>query len=526
MRLVSADEMRRLDRLTIEAGTPGHVLMERAGQGATRVLLEVFPRLRRRGGRALIVAGKGNNGGDGLVVARLLRRRGVRTEVALVGSAAEVTGDALRNLRAYQRLRAPLFEVRDAAGLARLAAAASGTDAVVDALLGLGLRSAVEGVHAEVIEIVNTCGAPVLAVDIPSGLNADTGCPMGTAVQAEATATFGFAKIGHALYPGVRYCGLLRVIDIGLSPEAIAAVPPTAELLEPENAARLVPWRAPDAHKGDFGHVLVLAGSFGKTGAAQLATRGAGRAGAGLVTAVAPLSLYAVYAAAAREAMTDALPDDDGRIRFDRDRLGALSSGKNAIVIGPGLGTHDGAAKTLAFVLTQLESAVVADADALTLLARDLAQLARRRAPLVVTPHPGEMSRLAGIDTASVQRDRVGVARQFATAHGCTVVLKGARTVIAEESGFASINPTGNPGMASGGMGDVLAGVIGGLLAQGLSPPEAARLGVYLHGFAADRAAANGTIGLLAGDVAEELRPALQALHAYLGDAPNATDER
>ncbi len=518
MRLVSADEQRTLDAATIAAGTPGHVLMERAGAGAVRVILECFPRLRRTGRRVLVVAGTGNNGGDGLVIARLLAKRGAVVEVAILGAAAALRGDAERNLGAYRRLRKPLFEVVDGAGVARVAAAGARADLIVDALFGTGLNRSVQGLAAQLIEAVNACGTPVLAVDIPSGLDADTGQVLGAAIQAQATATFGFAKLGQLQHPGVRHCGALAVVDIGLAAAALAA-PPCAALLDAAGAAALLPQRDAEAHKGTCGHVLVLAGSFGHTGAAQLATRAAGRAGAGLVTVVAPASLYPVYAAGVREAMTEALPDDDGRIRFDPVRLAALAAGKAAIVVGPGLGTHTGAAETVRWLLAEARVPLLLDADALTLVAANLAALRGARAPLVLTPHPGEMGRLAGIDTAAVQADRVGVARRFASAHGCVLVLKGARTVIAAPDGFVWINPTGNPGMASGGMGDVLAGAIGALLAQGLTTSAAASVGAYVHGAAGDAAAADGEIGLLAGDVAEALRPALHRLRAALDGA-------
>lgn len=512
MYLVTAEEMRRLDRLTIEGGTPGHVLMERAGRGATRVLLECFPRLRRRGQRAVIVAGKGNNGGDGFVIARLLRRRGVRTDVVLLGRAADVTGDAERNLRACRRQRVPLHELTGGADLAALRSLLDGADLAVDAVFGTGLDKPVGGMHAEAIELLNASGVAVLAVDIPSGLNADTGQPMGTAVRAAATATFGFAKIGQVLHPGVRHCGRLAVVDIGLAPEAIAAQAPRAALLEAAQVGRLVPVRQPDAHKGDAGHVLVIAGSFGKTGAAQLAARAAGRAGAGLVTVVAPASLYPVYAAGALEVMTEALPDDDGRIRFDERRLRSLLEGKTAVVIGPGLGTHEGAERTVRWLLASSELPIVVDADAITVLARDPSDLRTSRAHPVLTPHPGEMSRLIGADTRTVQSDRAGIARRFATEHHCTLVLKGARSVIANADGWLWVNPTGNPGMASGGMGDVLSGILGGLLAQRQPPAEAACLGAYVHGAVADAAAADGEIGLLASDLIAGLRPGLHRL--------------
>jgi NAD(P)H-hydrate epimerase len=519
MELVTAAEMRMLDRLTIERyGAPGHVLMERAGRGAAQVALRCFPRLTRKGRRVLIVAGKGNNGGDGFVIARWLRRRGIRTEVMLLGRAADVAGDAKRMLEAYGRGRSAIRELTEGGDLSALQKALAGADLVVDAMFGTGLDKPVAGVHGEVIELINASGVPVFAVDIPSGLNADTGLPMGTAIQAEATATFGFAKIGQVVYPGARYCGQLAVVDIGIAAEAVAAHPPRAALLEPADAARLVPVRQTDAHKGDAGHVLVIAGSFGKTGAAQLAARAAARVGSGLVTVVAPASLYPIYAAAALEQMTEALPDDDGRIRFDAARLTSLLAGKTAVVIGPGLGTHDGAEQTVRWLLANAELPIVVDADAITVLARDLSGVRSARAQPLFTPHPGEMSRLLGVGTAAVQADRAGVARRFAVEQRCTLVLKGARSVIAESSGRLWINPTGNPGMASGGMGDVLSGILGGLLAQGLPPPEAACLGVYLHGAVADRAAADGDVGLVASDVLAGLRQGLHALRAALGD--------
>jgi NAD(P)H-hydrate epimerase len=518
MLLVSAEEMRTLDRLTIEKyGTPGHVLMERAGRGATQAIFAGFRHMRRKGRRALICAGKGNNGGDGFVVARLLRAKGVRTHVVLLAEASAVGGDAGRNLRAYRRLRAPLEEVTTASQLAAAAARFADADLIVDAIFGTGLASAVRGLQADAIELINASGVPVFAVDIPSGLNADTGLPQGSTVQAEATATFGFAKIGQVLHPGAGYCGRLSVVDIGIAPEAVAEHPPAATLLDARGVAPLVPTRRAEAHKGDCGHVLIIAGSFGKTGAAQLVWRAAARAGAGLVTLCGPRSLYPIYAASVVEAMSEALPDADGELSFAPEGLARLCAGKTALVVGPGIGTGEGARRTVEWLVTNGRVPAVLDADALNCLAADASLLGRASAPLILTPHPGEMARLIGRDGAAVQGDRVGVARDFARRHGCTLILKGARTVVAEPSGRVWINPTGNPGMASGGMGDALSGVLGALLAQKLDAGEAARLGVYLHGAAADRAAAGGEIGLLASDVIDALRPTLRALGEELG---------
>ena len=513
MYLVSAAQMRQLDRLTIEQyGTSGRVLMERAGEGALEVMLDQFPHLRKKGARVVVLAGKGNNGGDGFVLARLLRQRGVKTTVALLAAVDDVGGDALRNLKAYRRGRGRMLVVRDADALAALIPELQEAGCVVDAILGTGLRSRVRGFYADAIELVNSCGAPVLALDVPSGLDSDTGAALGTAVQAEATATFGFAKIGQVLYPGSGYCGVLGVVDIGIDERAIAVHPPRARLMEELMVGALLPRRPVDAHKGSCGHLLVIAGSRGKTGAAILATRAALRGGAGLVTLASPASTHLICASAVYEAMTDPWPDRDGSLRFDEDRLVTALDGKAAVVTGPGLGVSVPVRRLVAWLLRESPVPMVLDADALNVLAGRLGPLRRARAGVVLTPHPGEMARLAGITTGAVQADRVGVARGFAETHGCVVVLKGARTVIAAPDGMVWINPTGNPGMASGGMGDVLAGLIGALLAQGLDACDAACGGVFLHGAAGDRVAEAGSVGMIASDLVEHIRAVAQSL--------------
>ncbi len=515
MLLVSAAQMRELDRRTIDLGTPGHVLMERAGEGACVVLLDLFPALRRKGARVVVLAGQGNNGGDGFVIARLLRKSRARVSVWLVGKADAVKGDARRNLDAYGGAVRE-FDGGDTGDLERDLGEAT---CVVDALLGTGLRSEVGGPQAAAIALMNGCGAPVFAVDIPSGLDADTGRPRSAAVRAAATATFGFAKYGQVLHPGVEHCGKLRVVDIGIADAAIEAVAPDVELFEASEAARLLPQRRADDHKGSAGHLLVVAGSRGKTGAAVLSTRAALRSGAGLVTLATPESAAAVCAGGAWEAMTEPWPEREGAVRYDADRLAAAVDGKSAVAVGPGLGAHRSVRDIVLWLLRYCTAPVVLDADALNVLARNPRPLRRAACELVLTPHPGEMGRLAGIDSKAVQADRVGVARRFATEHRCTVVLKGARTVIAAPDGFVWINPTGNPGMASGGMGDALTGVVGALLAQGLAAPEAARLGAYLHGGAGDRVATGGAVGMVASDLIERLPETIAKLGAGDGGA-------
>jgi len=501
---VTAAEMRALDRWTIEHGTPGYVLMERAGAGAARVLRE---RLRHPRGAVVVVCGRGNNGGDGFVIARHLRRARVPVEVWLAARPEDVQGDAARMLAKWRRLRGTVHPLVAPADVDALCRRLAGAATAVDALFGTGLNAPVTGLAAAAIEAMNGCGAPVFAVDIASGLSADTGMPLGTSVRATVTATFGHPKVGQLIYPGVEHTGLLAVVDIGIPPAALAADGPRTALLEEEEVGRLLAPRPRDAHKGRFGHVLVIAGSRGKTGAALLAGQGAARAGAGLTTIAVPAPLQPVLEAQVREAMTASLPD-----AADDAALDALLDARSAIVCGPGLGLADETRALVANVVRRARVPLVLDADGLNAVAgTDL--LRARAGPTVITPHPGEMARLVGSDTGHVQADRLGVARALARAEGVVVVLKGARTIIASPDGGAAISPTGNPGMASGGTGDVLAGIVGGLLAQGLAPFDAAVLGVFAHGAAADAVAARqGEVGLLAGDIAAELPATLARL--------------
>jgi len=505
--------MRTLDRWTIEHGTPGHVLMERAGAGAVRVLRE---RLRRPRGPVVVVCGRGNNGGDGFVVARHLRRARVPVEVWLAARPEEVRGDAARMLAAWRRARGAVRALATPADVEALARRLVRAAAVVDALFGTGLNAPVAGVAAAVIAAINACGAPVLAVDIASGLSADTGAPLGAAVRATVTATFGYPKVGQLMYPGVEHTGLLAVVDIGIPREALAAVAPGTVLLESEEVGAHLPPRRRDAHKGDFGHVLVIAGSRGKTGAALLAAQAAARSGAGLTTLAVPATLQAVLEAQVREAMTAALADtgDGAAALADGAAASALLADRGAVVCGPGLGQASATRELIRHVVRQCTAPLVLDADGLNAVA-GTSVLRDRPGPTVITPHPGEMARLSGGDTVRVQADRLGAARAFARAERVVVVLKGARTVIASPVGATAICPTGNPGMASGGTGDVLAGVIGALLAQGLAAYDAAALGVFAHGAAGDAVAARqGEVGLLASDLLAELPATLERLQA------------
>ncbi|HZH82833.1 MAG TPA: NAD(P)H-hydrate dehydratase [Phototrophicaceae bacterium] len=513
MIVVTAAEMREMDRLTIHNyGVPSLTLMERAGQGIAQAIIERFPRQAKKG--VLVVAGKGNNGGDGFVVARLLKKKRIPCEVALLARLDELSPDAAHNLEAFLKLNGKVTEMTvDDVNSLRDRPRKSGL--VVDAILGTGVKDEVRGLYADAITAMNGCGLPIVAVDIPSGIHTDTGVPLGVAVKAAMTVALGFAKRGEVIYPGIGSVGELITADIGIAAEAIAEVNPDTELLDVETVRRLVPRRAPDTHKGTYGHVLVIAGSRGKTGAAILACRAAMRSGAGLTTLAAPRSLNNIFASSLIEVMTEPLGDNAA------EEVEPLSDGewrrllerKDVLLFGPGIGVTPTTQNNLRWLLRNLAIPWVIDADGLNNLALEIDRLKQAKTAPVLTPHPGEMARLTGKSTAEVNRDRVGIARSFALEHRCHVVLKGARTVISAASGKVFINPTGNPGMASGGMGDALSGILTALLAQGLAPEDAMKLGVYLHGFVGDRVAASkGGIGLIASDIIEGLPAGLQAI--------------
>jgi len=515
MIVVTAEQMREMDRLTIQKyGVPSLTLMERAGEGIARAIVECYRRNVKKG--VLVVAGKGNNGGDGFVVARLLKKKRFPCEVALLAQRDELSNDASHNLRAYQKVKGKLVEI-GANGLGLLSQRIGKNALIVDAILGTGVKNEVRGLFAEAIGLINASRLPVVAVDIPSGLDTDKGTPLGVAIQAELTVALGYPKLGEVIYPGVQYVGDLVVADIGIAAEAVAEVGPKTELLDRETIQRLVPRREPDTHKGTYGHVLVMAGSRGKTGAAILACRAAMRTGAGLVTLASPRSLNNIFAGALVEVMTQPLRDNAAEEMepLGDDEWHRLLERKSALLFGPGIGVSDTTQNTLRWLLRNLSIPWVIDADGLNTLALQMDRLRHAKIPPVLTPHPGEMARLTGKSNSAVNADRVTVARSFALEHRCHLVLKGARSVIATAEGKIFINPTGNPGMASGGMGDVLAGILAALLGQGFSAEDAMKLGVYLHGFVGDMVAAEkGEIGLIASDIIEGLPAGMRALAA------------
>ena len=503
MILVTASEMQEMDRRTIDSfGIPGRILMENAGRGATRFFLEQFSNLGDR--RIGIVAGRGNNGGDGFVIARYLAQAGISVSVYLLAESKRVKGDAAANLSLLKPLNVPIIEIPDKASFSIHQSSMNDPDIWIDAILGTGLKSDVKGYFKTIISFINGLDKPVFAIDIPSGLDSDTGQPRGVCIQAQATATFAFAKTGHVLYPGAKYTGLLEIIDIGIPPYIVANVDPRQFLLTVNLISTCLTPRPPEAHKGTTGHLLVIAGSPGKTGAASMTSLSALRAGAGLVTLGIAASLNNTMEASMMEAMTAPLPECIPGVIGDSafDAIEELMVGKRCLAIGPGLGQAAETKKLILKILQTSEIPMVVDADGLNNLVGQVQMLKRAKAPIILTPHPGEMSRLLDERTKTVQQDRIKCARDFASKFNVHVVLKGAGTVIAHPDGRIFINPTGNAGMASGGMGDVLTGIIAGGICQGLSPECAAHVGAYLHGAAADSLAQTiGPYGYLASDV-------------------------
>jgi ADP-dependent NAD(P)H-hydrate dehydratase / NAD(P)H-hydrate epimerase len=507
--VLSSEQMRAADRHAIETlGIPGSVLMENAGGAVARALQARFPERRR----VVILCGKGNNGGDGFVVASGLRER--QPKVFLLARRDQLQGDAATQAAAYERSGGVILELADEEAWRR-AAPLQDCDLVVDALLGTGLKQAPSGVFATAIAAMREkrrAGAiAVVAVDLPSGLSSDSGAQEWPAVEADLTVTFAAPKWGHVLPPGCDSVGELLVADIGIPDEALRQTGPGLYLLEARDAAAGFPARTPGSHKGDFGHVLVLAGSLGKTGAAVLAGTAALRAGAGLVTVATPAAALPLVAAGRPELMTEPLPSSGETLGSESlTRALELAEARDAVVLGPGLGQGREVQEFVADFVARCGRPLLIDADGLNALAATGLQGLPRHAPTLLTPHPGEMARLLGISTKEVQADRVQSARRLAEATRSVVILKGQRSLVADPGGRSAVNPTGNPGMATGGTGDVLSGIGGALLARHGDAWLAGCASVYVHGRAGDLAGRErGQDALIAGDLNEALGAAI-----------------
>lgn len=521
MYLVTAQEMRAFDATAInDYGIPGVVLMENAGRTTFNILREHLGG--EVGGVTVsVVAGPGNNGGDGYVIARYLINYGALVQTFLLSPREKIKGDALINLLVLEKMTQKIIEVTDEESLEEAARVWYSSDVIVDAILGTGLSSEVRSPYREAIKEINGARGMRLAVDLPSGLEADTGRVLGVSVQADVTATYGFGKLGMALYPGLEYCGHVEVVDISLPRSAIEDNPPKAVLCtEPQADEYLRLREDPQAHKGTFGHLLIVGGSPGKTGAPAMAAEAASRIGAGLVTVGIPASLNPILEIKLTEEMTEPLPESiPGYLGSPSvDRILSLAGGKKCVVIGPGLSTNEGISEIVTRIVKEFTGWIVIDADGLNALAPNMDALRSSEAKIVLTPHPGEMARLLGKSTKEVQQDRVRVARSTAAEYGVWVILKGARTLTASPDGTIYVNATGNQWMASGGQGDVLSGILGGLLVQGISPDEALPFGVYLHGWAADKIIENnGPRPVTATDVIDEIATLVALLHGHHG---------
>jgi hydroxyethylthiazole kinase-like uncharacterized protein yjeF len=526
MRILNAEQMREADRRTIQdIGIASLVLMENAGRQVVAAIESLYPDLADR--RIAIVCGKGNNGGDGFVVARTLQQRGFDVSVFVIGQISEVKGDARINLTILGNIGQTVVEVADETSWELHGTEITGHDLIIDAMFGIGLSAPLTGFYETVVADLNEAGVPIVAIDIPSGMSADTADLIGDSIEATVTVTLGAPKLPLVLPPAEMRAGEVVIADIGIPGDVIDQLEgPSIELLTRERMRALIQPRAADAHKGDFGRVIVVAGSIGKAGAAVLCAQGAMRAGAGLVTVAAPKSCQATIAAHASEYMTEGLdetPEGTVHVSAVSEVLGIDA---DVIVAGPGLGRGPAVTTFVRELLDKCEGPLVLDADALNAFADQPALLIGREGrDLIITPHPGEMARLVGCTVEDLQANRIDIAVDFAKRHHLYVVLKGYRTLVVTPDEKVFVNPTGCPGMATGGTGDVLAGMLGAWLAQLLDAEAACKLAVYLHGSAGELADAdNGEVSMTAGDLVEHIGDAILEVTARRRVAASKTE--
>jgi ADP-dependent NAD(P)H-hydrate dehydratase / NAD(P)H-hydrate epimerase len=507
MKILTSEQMKNIDRRTTERfAIPSLVLMENAAIAVVDALFEHFPRTER----AAIFCGIGANGGDGLAVARHLENRGVVPVVIVVGDRAKYSGDAKKNLTICERLNVPMLDAVDSDSLSEAIVRAADADVVVDALFGTGLNRAPGGIHAETIRSMNELALPIVAVDLPSGANASSAVPFEPCIQADVTVTFAAPKLCHVFEPAAMQCGEVIVADISIPSAAIGDENVTLSLTTPADVRPHLAPRLADTHKGTYGHVAIVAGSLGRSGAAVMSARGAVRSGAGLVTVVTDVDAAGLVNAGSIESMT--FPVVAMEQAVVPHVLEFLNS-KDAALVGPGLRDTDDSYAFVRELVSRIELPLVIDASGLNAFAGRASEVNPNGRPRIVTPHPGELARLLGRETKEINENRVEAARVAAHICNCVVVLKGHHTLVADPEGHVNVNPTGNPGMASGGMGDVLAGMTVALLGRGIDPFDAACTAVYLHGFAGDLLAEEmGDTGLAAMDLAERIPAAIQKL--------------
>ncbi len=508
--VLNAAEMAEVDRTTIEEiQIPGVVLMENAGRGIVTEIENFLGDV--AGKRILIFCGKGNNGGDGYVIARHLYNEGAHVAVFLADEKSKIKGDALVNLKILEKMEIEIIEVFSLDQIPAI----PHIDLVVDALLGTGVAGPVLGFLSKLIDFMNHLGAPIISVDLPSGMETDTGAVHGACVKAEMTVTMAHLKTGLLFSPARDLAGEIVVVDISVPPEVSERLHGHRFLVEPEDIRSRLPIRKLDAHKTNCGTVVVFAGSVGMTGAATLTAISTLQVGAGLTKLSIPASLNPIMEQKLTEVMTVPLAEtSQGSISLKAaDQISELMNWADVLAVGPGLSTHPDTVEFVQWLLTHTQKPMVLDADGLNALKNSPELIKNYPAPLIITPHPGELARLINLSIAEIQRDRLNITRKFAREWGKMIVLKGGPTVIAAPNGDLFINSTGNPGMATGGSGDVLTGMIAGLLAQKLSPLDAALVGVYLHGLAGDLAAENlSEMGMIAGDICHYIPAAIKEI--------------
>ena len=514
MKVLTAAQMRRMDLYAIEKlGIIGPVLMENAGLEIVRAILERFPDVRQE--KVVIVAGKGNNGGDGFVVARHLFNRGAKPLILLLAPKKAVQGDAALNLTMAERMGIAIQEAGTPDLWAKARRRLTSATLLLDAVFGTGLTQPAAGLFAKVISDINRSPAYRVAVDIPSGLSSDLFEPIGPSVEADLTVTMASPKIAHVFAPTEALCGELVVADISMPPFMFQDPDLKLELVEETFIAPCFKKRAKDAHKGTFGHLLIVSGSRGKTGAASLTAKAALKTGAGLVTVGTPGSCLPLVARSMAEIMTEPLPETGAGTLGDQagNPILELLRGRDALVLGPGISTHPETAQMVLALLPRVKVPMVIDADGLNILSAQPDLLKRLKPPVILTPHPGEFARLVQVPTRTVVSEKLRLAPEFAQKYGVYLVLKGYRTITVTPSGRVFINPTGNPGMATGGSGDVLSGMIGSMIMQEKDLLKALLSAVYLHGLSGDLAAQRiGEKSMVAGNLITFLAAAVKKI--------------
>jgi len=519
MRIITGSEMKRLDLWAEkERKIPSLLMMENAGRSVALKIQELYPGKGQRKGNYLFLIGKGNNGGDALVAARHLCQQGFEVKLFFLFPLDSLQGIVLKNWQLLEDLGVKGHYLADEHSFYLYKLSLNNCFLVIDGIFGTGFRDKLPSNIERTIDVVNNSSCPVLAIDVPSGVDADFGYVSNKCVRADYTVTFAWSKRGLVLYPAKKYVGQLFITDISFPRDAVALLDNEEYYVDAEFARVLLPERDEEGHKNTFGHAVVIAGSPGMMGAAYLASKGVLRSGAGMVTACVPTSFADIFDLALTEALTQGVSETKKRTisATGWSEIKKILPGKKVVIFGPGLGTDEQNQRLLQEVI-QVAIPVVIDADGLNVLAKDVGVLKLAKAPLILTPHPGEMARLLETTVEKVQENRVQMAIQAAVSFNAVVVLKGAATIIATPDKKVFINSTGSSALATAGSGDVLAGAIGGLIAQGIALLEAAILGVYIHGLAGEiLAKEKGLRGVLAGDVVEALPLALKELESFV----------